>query len=305
MRRRYRGTLSLALLLALWGRGCSCESEKKAPERPAETSSSSASSRGCGGEPSGGSGGGCGAGDLSGDGGCLFCDDDTRSVFEAAPWTPPDTAPYSCINPFAGSLACEAPVERIGKKVCNDAMLSALSSCFVGDAKGCYAARDAYAACATCVLDDTADGGVPVGWIEGNWIDEGACIRAIDPKSACATVVNCTRACIESACVDCADGSEWNECRDEVLAPTTLALPDAGPDADADVDTDADAGGGVCHRLIARQWTACASDPRFRPCIIQTVDDLLPFFRGACRDGADWARAYIADGTGDAGPDGD
>ena len=42
----------------------------------------------------------------------------------------------------------------------------------------------------------------------------------------------------------------------------------------------------------AKDYTACISDPKFSVCYPATVEDVIPFYRGACRDGGDWTHAY-------------
>jgi hypothetical protein len=49
---------------------------------------------------------------------------------------------------------------------------------------------------------------------------------------------------------------------------------------------------GVCYDVATKDYAACATDERFAPCFVTTVEDVTYFARGACRDGGSWVNAY-------------
>lgn len=192
-----------------------------------------------------------------------------------------DSAPASCVAPLPDSFACEPVVSKVGETICTDAMLDDLiSACFgsSGASTKCGDAKKKYPECAACALDR---------WIHNGALDVAACVRAIDATSSCAETVRCTRDCLGEVCGDCNaapgsggpdGGSEWSDCEATVLG------------------TD----GGTCTKVTVGNYGACASTPRFAPCFVRTVADVVVFLRGACRDGGSWTSAT---GVADAGPD--
>jgi hypothetical protein len=57
---------------------------------------------------------------------------------------------------------------------------------------------------------------------------------------------------------------------------------------------------GACWEIASKDHVACASNDKLRFCFVNVKADLLPFYRGACRDGGDWANAGSAP-SADAG----
>ncbi len=290
--------------------GCMCEAR---------------SNDGCDGGSSGTGDAGCGTG---------YDDGDTRGdTWRSIPPTTDhpgrdtgirDTAPWSCVEPLPSDFTCKAPDAVKGETVCTDAMIEALiAACFRGGAS-CTKTKAAYPACSKCMLSEP-------GWIFTGYLNQGACIRAVDATSSCGTSARCAAECAAYMCEACdyvsgtgrdGVGSEYSDCHHDVLAGPVLGDAGDGGEADvadatfddiSDVTTDADAsfaesGGGsssapgACWTLAAKDLPACEADPRLRPCFVETWDDLPIFYRGACRDGANWEKAHLGDGTGDAGP---
>lgn len=197
------------------------------------------------------------------------------SIFEDTrpdPPPPPDGGPSSCEEPVPPDFRCTAPSPIAGKKVCNDVAIRALGEgCFGFDATegSCSAARKKYPACSTCMLSD---------WISDNRLAIGACIQKVAPGNPCATTIECTYTCLDVACASC----DWE--------------PGSGKGGGSEMDDCWEtAASGACYSIAAKDYEVCVSDPKLSVCVPNTVEDLLPFYRGACRDGGDWSRAYVAD----------
>ncbi len=185
------------------------------------------------------------------------------------PPSPGDTgpAPVGCAQRLSPDFACTPPAPAKGQMVCTDAMIQALSDgCFGGSAtsSSCAAARKKYPACSSCVIDD---------WIVDNQLAIAQCMEKIDPKSSCAITVECTFDCINEVCGECDD--------------TSGSGSGGGSELDDCWQAESE---GQCAKPAA-DYISCASDPKFSVCFPATTEDLVPFFRGACRDGGDWSRA--------------
>jgi hypothetical protein len=190
---------------------------------------------------------------------------------------PPDTRPppMGCEAPLSPGFSCLEPPDIAGKKVCTDAAIRELSNgCFGPGATSskCNAAMKKFATCSNCMLND---------WVAETRLQTGACIKKVDPTSKCGTVIDCTYDCLWEVCNACDDtpgtgkggGSEMDDCYESAAYM------------------------GSCYDLAAKDYTECASDPKLSVCIPNTVDDLITFYRGACRDGGDWSKATVPDGT--------
>jgi hypothetical protein len=196
----------------------------------------------------------------------------------------PETAPV-CPAALPSDFACVAPYLPIAQKVCTDKMLRALLSCFGGgDDLKCIAAKKAYPACSSCVIND---------WLERGEVASASCIQTIDPAGSCGKTLQCAGDCAAKMCEGCAPPSR-DACHQSVSA---------GPSADAGDAGDAGAGS-TCYQLAAKDVPACEADPKLRICFVRDAEDLVRFFRGACRDKGDWSKADLPDGTeSDAGTD--
>lgn len=183
----------------------------------------------------------------------------------------PDTGAPSCAAPLPASFTCEPLSTKAGETVCTDAMLTELiAACFGSSATSarCADASAKHPECAACAVDR---------WIHQYQLDSAACVRAIDPESSCADVVRCTNDCLTEVCSECDwrsgtgtdGGSEGLECESAALRKD----------------------GGSCATATTGDYEACAGDPRFSPCFVRTMDDVVVFLRGACRDGGKWAAA--------------
>jgi hypothetical protein len=203
--------------------------------------------------------------------------EDTAEPLDAA--EPLDTAPVDtsdaapCIAPLDGGFTCVPPTPRPGKTVCTDAALDAVLVCFGSDSKACSAATAKYPECSACVKD----------WIEGDRIDFAACVYAIDPTNPCGTTVQCTLDCLDAVCSAC----------DPTVGSGSMPARSARDDCERAASSSGDGGPvGACWDVAAKDYAACATDPRFMLCFPRRLDELVPFFRGACRDGGDYSRVY-------------
>jgi hypothetical protein len=186
---------------------------------------------------------------------------------------PIDSGPPVCDEPVASDFTCPAVTTK-GAKTCTDAQIRALmDACFGEGADGsaCAAAQKKYGACSKCVLTTFIT--------PGGYLDVGACIAKVKPASDCARSVNCLYACWSDACSSCdttitGGTSEYNDCLVRQSDPS-----------------------GSCWGFGAKDYESCTSDPDLTVCVPATIDALLPFFRGGCRDGGDWTKAETADGT--------
>ncbi|MBI2391005.1 MAG: hypothetical protein HYV09_15545 [Deltaproteobacteria bacterium] len=199
--------------------------------------------------------------------------DSRRDVLGADTWTPPSPCDY----PLPDAFSCPTIADKVPETVCTDLMLLELKSCFVGPETRCSTARKAYPACAKCMLET---------WIADYRVDIGACMHVIDPSSPCGRAARCEQTCAFEVCGDCdftigsgsiAKASEFGECVADATAPP------------------GDASGGACWSVAGKTVAGCRADPRFAPCFVETADDIVPFFRGACGTGGVWS-----DGDGGA-----
>jgi len=193
---------------------------------------------------------------------------DTEAV-DAVTEEPADTAPRPCITPLDAGFTCRAPSERAGHTVCNDAALEAVLVCFGTDTKACSDATAKYPACSMCVRD----------WLQGDRIDFGACVAALDKAGTCPTTVQCTLDCLDAVCATCDLNAGTGS------TPSRSARDDCERTASA-------TSGGACWELAGKDYTACATDATLAVCFPKGLAELRAFFRGACRDGGDWSRAF-------------
>lgn len=216
---------------------------------------------------------------------------DDNCYFSCKGKTPPPT-PGGCGQPLPDGFesTCVGPKPKTGSTACTDEMLVEIATCFgpVGyDAKRCAAIKAAAPDCAKCTL---------ATWLGPLGADEAACVALVDAKSDCARTLQCGRDCLSTVCSldDCdttpgsgstSERSQWQDCSE------TAQSGDGGVD-----------GGGACASFAARR-AACITGAT-APCFPNNADDLLRFFRGACRDGGDWSKVGDA-GAGDATPDSD
>jgi hypothetical protein len=213
-----------------------------------------------------------------------FVDTGSPPPFDTRP-----PAPVTCAQPLPSEFTCLAPDARTGRTTCTDAMLAEFVLCFgsAGDEKRCSAAIKAFPECNDCVLRE---------WLyDGRLVDIGACMRAIDPGSACGTNWRCNIDCLAAICSDCDDSlgsgrtsstSERQDCERDAQFKGSSTRPM-----------------GECFDLAARDLATCRTDERFAKCFIASINDVLVFYRGACRDGGEWSRADLA--IADAGADSD
>jgi hypothetical protein len=191
---------------------------------------------------------------------------------------PPDMGPISCATTLDATFTCMPPAAKAGSTECTEAMLQEFRYCFGadGDSTKCSAAMKAYPKCNSCVLDQ---------WLyESRYVDTGACIRVVSPASSCGTTWRCNIDCLTAVCGECDDTpgsgktastSEKNDCERDAQSAGTATKPR-----------------GACYDVASKGLAECTSDPTLAPCFVRTSDDVVAFYRGACRDGGSWARAY-------------
>jgi hypothetical protein len=183
---------------------------------------------------------------------------------------PIDTGPPVCDTPVSG-FSCPTVTTK-GAKVCTDKQIQAfMDACFGsgGDGAACSNAQKMYASCSKCVLESFIT--------PGGYLDVGACMKKVKPASTCAGTTNCLYACWSEACGSCdpsGGSTEYDDCLMRQSDPS-----------------------GSCWEFGAKDYDSCASDPDLAVCVPNSIDALLPFYRGACRDGGNWSKADTPDGT--------
>ncbi len=179
-------------------------------------------------------------------------------------------ASSSCVKALPSSFECEAPDARKGKRTCSEAMIQAfVPACFGSAATSakCTAVQKKYPGCESCILSD---------WLDEMRIDIAGCILAISPTSTCARSMNCGYDCLDSICATCS---------------TTAGSGRSGVSERYDCLNDASRSTGACWGKGMKDYAACAGTAKFALCFPATTAELVPFFRGACRDGGSWSNA--------------
>lgn len=186
--------------------------------------------------------------------------------------TPVDVGPpppVTCATPLSPGFACMEPSPAKGQTVCtDDAIRAIVNGCFTGTGSGCDAARKKYPACDNCMLRD---------WLDGGSLNVSACILAVSPGNPCAKTVKCGFDCLADVCGSC-DPS-----------------PGTGKSGTSEMDdcyTDESDVSGKCYAIAMKDYTECASDPKLSVCFPFDTEAVIPFYRGACRDGGDWSKAF-------------
>jgi hypothetical protein len=202
---------------------------------------------------------------------------------DAAP--KPDTGPISCATDLATDYACATPKIPAGGTVCTETMIQEFdTACFGGDATTCAAWTKKYADCDKCTGKFLSAGG---------WVESGYCMQALAPTSTCGKLSVCNIDCYETVCETCdttdgsgrtASTSEYQDCI-----------------ADAQFAGSASRPKGRCYDIVTKalKTAACTTTAPTDGCT-----DVIQFFRGACRDNADWSHMTDpAFGATDAGTD--
>lgn len=176
----------------------------------------------------------------------------------------------SCVKALPSSFACEAPDARKGKRTCSEAMIQAFVPACYGSAATsakCTVVQKKYPGCESCILND---------WLDGTRIDIAGCILAISPTSTCAGSMNCGYECLDHTCATCS---------------TAAGSGRSGVSERYDCLNDASRSTGTCWAKGMKDYAACAGTAKFALCFPATTAELVPFFRGACRDGGSWSNA--------------
>ena len=181
-----------------------------------------------------------------------------------------DAGAKTCPATLASTFACVAPTAKKGKKTCSEAMVQAIvPACYGSSATAtkCADVQKKYPGCQGCILSDWLDGGRP---------DIAACILAITPTSPCGPAMNCGYDCLDAVCGACS---------------TAAGSGAAGGTARAECFSAQSKSTGQCWSKGMSSYASCSGTAQFALCFPATTADLIPFFRGACRDGGDWSRA--------------
>jgi len=205
---------------------------------------------------------------------------DGGPIFDAAPRpdtrpTPVDAGPPppppTCATPLSSGFACVPPTPKKGQTVCTEEAIKAIVGGCFGDSateSTCNSARKKYPACDNCMLRD---------WLDNNRLDVAACVLGVTPGNPCAKTIKCGYDCLDDVCSSCdptpgtgtgGGYSEMDDCFNNESEPT-----------------------GKCYAIAMKDYMECAGDPKLSICFPATVEDVFPFFRGACRDGGDWSKS--------------
>lgn len=209
-----------------------------------------------------------------------------------------------CDVPLAPGYACPAaPSRPTGSTACDEATLQDFAlKCIHADTSSvpaeCAGWKTANAACNTCIEAFAYDPKVDSLLV---YPDSLKCYWWVF-SDTCRKTVNCSYDCQDQVCGTCdtapgtsPDGSQpaYDDC-------TTRAI-DKGPPK------------GVCYDVAGKDADACFTSTDTHACETPEVNSATPdvtkmrneiivFYRGACRDGASWAHADSPSSTGDAGP---
>lgn len=200
---------------------------------------------------------------------------------------PADTALPLCDDDLGGTFVCPRPTKVDGQKTCDDAALDAyIAACHKpsgsATASACKDWKTKNAACATCTDAWTyKSSGSPA---------RDYCYYRVMTTS-CANAVACYFGCVTNVCAACAAGTENLDCQKRARVE-----------------------GGRCWDYGYKTATAenCFDEATLDPCTVSEYGKASPdpttllselrwFYRGACREGANWAAARPI--GGDAGPE--
>jgi hypothetical protein len=200
-----------------------------------------------------------------------------------------DTALPGCESELPSSFMCTAPTKSVGKATCTDAaLLDMLEKCIKADITvptACADWKTANAACASCVGDWSWDA------IAGKiYPDDYKCYWSTF-DAPCAKTVNCLFTCQDDVCVECAD-EERTDCYQNSEKSGGKCWDVAGKDAEG------------CFTKFDAPLEGCNVNEIYKdaPNLTTLKEQILKFYRGACRDNADWSKATMPAG-GDAGTD--
>ena len=113
----------------------------------------------------------------------------------------------------------------------------------------------------------------------GGYLDVGACIKKVNPRAAARAPSTASMTAGRTRAA-----AATRRRREARRSTTTVSSRQSDPS-------------GSCWEFGAKDYDSCTSDPELSVCVPATVDALLPFFRGGCRDGGDWTKAETPDGT--------
>lgn len=188
-----------------------------------------------------------------------------------------------CETELSSDFACTAPVKIAGSTACSDtALLDFVQKCLAADVSvppTCAAWKTANAECASCVAKwswDTIPGAV--------YPDDWKCWWS-NLDATCAKSVNCLHNCQDEVCVEC-EGDEGNACYAAAEKSGGRCWEVAGKASD------------TC--LKAADLSGCNVDEIYAsdPSLETLREEILKYYRGACRDNGNWKNATMPSGDG-------
>lgn len=195
-----------------------------------------------------------------------------------------------CEVDLPSDFACAAPTKTAGKTTCTEAALQEfVVKCLneeITVPADCAGWKTANADCAACVADWSWDR------IPGKvYPDDYKCYWSTF-DATCGKTVNCLFSCQDEVCTDCVD-EEAATCYE-----------------------DAEKSGGRCWDVAGKDAAGCFDKTDLSGCNVDEIyanvpkianlrEQLLKFYRGACRDNGDWKNAKSGGdaGTPDTGSD--
>ncbi len=301
------GIRSLTLAAIVVVGACSNDEAAKACT-PGATNSCTCTDGRTGSQTCNGDGGGFGACTCTGDAG-----GDTKPV---TPIDAGDTSPPLCDLALSSDFSCAPAVNRPAPKTtCTETQLQDLVKACVGDdisktPTGCSAWKAANPECASCTTAFSL-----TGFSSRAIPDRNMCYWAVF-DDACDTALNCSFQCQAEVCAECSSESgsspdgkttEYSDCTARARSNATSARPKgkcwdiASKDAAACLDkVDVD----VCY--VDEYWNPTGAGGKYDPVLMR--QQIVEFYRGACRDGGDWTYRFSPTkgdaGVGDAADDG-
>ena len=223
--------------------------------------------------------------------------------------SPGDAPSTLCDQPLASDFACKAAVKPPGGTTCDEkAIQDFMTACLVGTpggtadlakaGSGCAAWKSAHADCLKCMNGFALSGGkYPLPDRDKCWWD------AFD--KTCADEINCDFDCQSAVCGGCsqtpgsgadgsASGSEFLDCfKRATKKKTGVCAPYSDPASPCFATASSDPAIGVC--TVGELFSPSGTGGK--PDYDQLKDQMIQYWRGACRDNAKWDNAGEVCGT--------
>jgi hypothetical protein len=229
---------------------------------------------------------------------------DTRPVADTA-----EAAPILCDLELPTDFACVPATNRPAPKTtCSEQQLQDLVKACVGDdisktPSGCSAWKAANPECAQCTTAFSL-----TGYSSRAIPDRNMCYWVVF-DDACDKALNCSFQCQSDVCGECSsepnsspDGktTEYSDCAARARSNATSTRPKgkcwdiASKEAAACLDkVDVK----VCY--VDEYWTPTGAGGKPDPVLMR--QQIVEYYRGACRDGGDWTYRFSPNPGGDAG----